>query len=78
MNEIEEMKNNGAVELVGAVAFQTDENGHIYEAKSLMNEKIDEMTPEEFAQAFLIDRVINQSAYKMSRENSSRNVGMDR
>lgn len=75
MNEIEEMKNNGAVELVGAVAFQTDEKGNICEAKPLMNEKIYEMTPEEFAQAFLIDRVINQSAYKM---NSQRNVGMDR
>lgn len=78
MNEIEEMKNNGATELVGAVAFQTDEYGHIYEAKALMKEKIDEMTPEEFAKAFLIDRVINQSDHRMSRENSSRNAGIDR
>ena len=79
--ELEEMKDNGVVELLGGLSFSADEENKLH-AEPLIAEKIDEMTPEEFAKAFLMDRVLNKNVQNLlgpaPEEKKSRNTGMAR
>ena len=58
--------------VVGALAFNpTPEHELEFDEKTKVAKRI--MTPEEFANAFLVDRVVNQNV-----RNRMRNQGMDR
>ena len=78
MEEMEDMKRNGAYIAIARGTFTAKPDGNI-ELESGFANKIHTMSPEEFGKAFLMDRVLNQNVRNaMAKENNSRNSGMSR